>query len=103
MLRLRSDEKRAIMRAARKSGEPYAVQQVQLDAGDVVVWYTDGIVEGQNDRGEEFGERRLRAVIRDHAQLSPGKVRDELVSRAEQFFADARQEDDITVVIGKVS
>ena len=32
--------------------------------GDVLVWYTDGIVECENDRGEEYGEKHFRAAIR---------------------------------------
>jgi serine phosphatase RsbU (regulator of sigma subunit) len=74
-----------------------------LHAGDVLVWYTDGIVECENDRGEEYGEKRFRAAIRRAADLDPVAMRESVVSAAGQFFGDRARKDDITMVFARIA
>ena len=57
---------------------------------DVLVWYTDGIVECENDRGEEYGEKRFRAAIRRAAELDPVAMRESVVSAAGPVLRRAR-------------
>ena len=45
------------------AGRGYAEQQIQLAAGDLLVFYTDGCVEAENERGEMFGMERLDALL----------------------------------------
>ena len=45
----------------------YEAKTTELVAGDVLVWYTDGIVECENMDGEEYGEKRFRASVRKNA------------------------------------
>ena len=74
-----------------------------LQAGDVLVWYTDGIVECENDRGEEYGEKRFRAAIRRAAELDPIAMRENVVGAAGQFFGDRPRKDDITMVFARIT
>lgn len=74
-----------------------------LQPGDVLVWYTDGIVECENDRGEEYGEKRFRAAIRRAADLDPVAMRESVVSAAGQFFGDRARKDDITMVFARIA
>jgi serine phosphatase RsbU (regulator of sigma subunit) len=74
-----------------------------LQPGDVLVWYTDGIVECENDRGEEYGEKRFRAAIRRAADLDPVSMRESVVSAAGQFFGDRPRKDDITMVFARIA
>lgn len=83
------------------SESDFEIKQVQVNPDDVMIWYTDGIVECEDVRGEEFGERRFRALIRKHATVPPDKARDEIVGRANHFYGEVPQKDDITLVIGK--
>ena len=71
--------------------------------GDILVWYTDGIVECENAPGEEYGEKRFRASVRRAAALDAGEMRDAIVSDANAFFGETLRKDDITLVIGKIS
>jgi serine phosphatase RsbU (regulator of sigma subunit) len=80
----------------------YTAKQMELVAGDVLVWYTDGIVECENDRGEEFGEKRFRAAIRRAATLDPAEMRESVVTSANQFFGDRPRKDDITMVLARI-
>jgi sigma-B regulation protein RsbU (phosphoserine phosphatase) len=80
----------------------YASKTQELLAGDLLVWYTDGIVECENDKGEEYGEKRFRASIRRAAHLEPAEIREQVVGASQQFFADRPRKDDITMVIARV-
>ncbi len=53
-----------------------------LMPNDVLVWYTDGIVECENERGEEYGEKRFRAAIRRASDLDPVAMREAVVGSA---------------------
>lgn len=79
----------------------YSEKVNQLQPGDVIVWYTDGIVECENERGEEFGEKRFRASVRRAGDLDPVAMRESVVSGASQFFGQRQRKDDITMVFAK--
>lgn len=81
----------------------FKVKQIEVQPEDMVVWYTDGLVECEDARGEEFGERRFRALIRKHVDKGPGEARNEIIARANEFYGQVPQKDDITLVIGKVT
>ena len=69
----------------------------------MLVWYTDGIVECENDGGEEYGEKRFRASVRKRAAaLDAGEMRDAIVGDATAFFGDTPRKDDITMIVGRI-
>ncbi len=80
----------------------YEVKTTDLAPGDILVWYTDGIVECESSNGEEYGEKRFRASVRRAAALDAGEIRDSVVTDAANFFGDTARKDDITLVIGKI-
>ena len=71
-------------------------------AGDVIVWYTDGIVECESEAGEEYGEKRFRASVRKAAALDAGEMRDAIIADATAYFGAAARKDDITMVVGRI-
>lgn len=81
----------------------YAEKTNTLQGGDVLVWYTDGIVECENDRGEEYGEKRFRAAIRRAADLDPVAMRESVTGAAGQFFGERPRKDDITMVFARIT
>lgn len=81
----------------------YDSKTTQLRPGDTLIWYTDGVIEGENDQGEEYGERRFRASIRQAGHLGAGDLRNSLVGDVMDFFGEGRLEDDITIIVGRVS
>jgi len=80
----------------------YESKTTELLAGDVLVWYTDGIVECENEAGEEYGEKRFRASVRRGAALDASEMRDAIVTDAGAFFGEAVRKDDITMIIGRI-
>jgi serine phosphatase RsbU (regulator of sigma subunit) len=80
----------------------YEAKTTELLSGDLLVWYTDGIVECENSDNEEYGERRFRASVRKSAIMDPPDLRDAIVSDAAEYYGDTPRRDDITMVIGKL-
>ncbi len=81
----------------------YEVKTTSLQPGDILVWYTDGIVECENAGGEEYGEKRFRASVRRAAALDAADLRDAIVADATGFFAETPRKDDITLVVGRIA
>ncbi len=80
----------------------YEAKTTELIPGDVVIWYTDGIVECENASGEEYGEKRFRASVKRAAALDAGEMRDAIVGDATAFFGDTPRKDDITMIVGRI-
>ncbi len=80
----------------------YAAKTTELMPGDILVWYTDGIVECENDKGEEYGEKRFRSSIRRAAHMEPAEMREVVVNSSYQFFGDRPRKDDITMVFARI-
>ena len=80
----------------------YDQETICLKSGDLLVAYTDGIVECVNEYGEEFGENRLIQLVRENRHLSAEGMRDLIVQQVSSWsFADER-EDDMTMIIAKI-
>ena len=79
----------------------YEEKTISLHPGDVLLLYTDGIVEARNPQGEFFGEERLRQLLRDHASETPGLLMERIQRAVQEHIQDAPQQDDITLLILK--
>jgi sigma-B regulation protein RsbU (phosphoserine phosphatase) len=81
---------------------PYPSGRVQLQAGDLLFIFTDGVVEAIDGEGKEYGEARLVPCI----QRAPLESADELLKRVmaevNSFVGYARQHDDITCLVLRV-
>lgn len=78
-------------------------QDIPLHNGDLLVLYTDGVVEARNRESEEYGQERFLETIRAHAGQSPGELIETLVGDVDRFARDGRQSDDITLVVVKIN
>jgi sigma-B regulation protein RsbU (phosphoserine phosphatase) len=72
-----------------------------LTAGDVVVFYTDGVTEAENRLGEEFGIERLSAVVHGGSSLSAEELTINIFNSAANFCGDVGFHDDVTIVVVK--
>src|SRR6266849_8448710 len=72
-----------------------------LMAGDVAVFYTDGVTEAENLQREEFGMERLSAVIRRDSSLSAESLMNNIFQSAEDFCQEVGFNDDATLLIVK--
>lgn len=69
-----------------------------LDPGSVLLAYTDGITEAENARGQDYGEERLRRLLRSHPWQSAREIVEAVFQDVRDFGGDERPVDDQTVV-----
>lgn len=81
--------------------QPFGVENINMQAGDILVAYTDGITEAQDRHGQQYGEERLRTFITDHRSASAEHLAQLLLGDVQQFAAGARYSDDRTIVVIK--
>ena len=81
--------------------EPCEVASVDLTAGDVLVLYTDGVTEAENQLGEEFGSERLSALLGRNASLSAEGLMKNIFSSTAEFCREVGFNDDVTILVVK--
>lgn len=69
----------------------------ELDVGDRLFLYTDGIVEEENTQGEYFGYERLEEILEIHAESSPETLRDSLLESLSSHVGKKQFSDDVTI------
>ncbi|HEY5938346.1 MAG TPA: SpoIIE family protein phosphatase [Kofleriaceae bacterium] len=81
------------------------VQQRALQAGDLVVWYTDGVIDAQDPAGKPFGDRRLQLLLKklDRNRFGPLAVHDTVQAHVAAHRAGRPLADDETVVVGQLA
>lgn len=79
-------------------GMRYKCGEMQLEAGDKIFQYTDGITEAANVRMELYGMDRLTAVLGENSDLPPGELLPAVKRDIDNFVGEAPQFDDITML-----
>jgi phosphoserine phosphatase RsbU/P len=75
----------------------YSTAIHNLEPGDRILLYTDGIVEASNAAGDFFGKDALFESLRKTTGLSPSAAADSIMSSVRQW--SVRQDDDLTVLV----
>ena len=81
------------------SGVDYAAGSASLAPGDLLCLFTDGITEGRNAGGEDFGEERLIALLRGSAGAAAPSAMAKIFDEVREFTGCAEPCDDMTVVL----
>jgi len=84
-----------------KANADYREGRTTLQAGDVLVIYSDGVTEAASPSGEEFGPTRLYEVVSRNVESSAAGIRDRIESALTKFSQGTQAADDITLVIVK--
>jgi len=84
-----------------KPDADYREGRTQLQPGDVLVVYSDGVTEAVSPTGEEFGATRLYEVVSRNIEASAAGIRDRIESSLTKFSQGTSAADDITLVIVK--
>lgn len=74
---------------------------VPLERGDLLLMYTDGVIEATNENGEIFGEERLVQTVMDKISQSCESIQDEITLRILDHCNDSPLNDDFTLFIVK--
>ena len=84
---------------------PYATyneKKIKLNSGDILILYTDGIIEASNDKNELFGEEKFIELIKNNIELSAQELGKKTYTEVRKFSGNIPQQDDITMIIIKV-
>jgi len=75
---------------------------IPLTAGDLFVFFTDGITEAMNDRADCFGEGRLGRLVEEHGHMPSDELRERILREIQTFVGAADQHDDMTMILLKI-
>ncbi|HEV2885129.1 MAG TPA: SpoIIE family protein phosphatase [Pyrinomonadaceae bacterium] len=84
-----------------KGNAEYREGRTNMQVGDVLVIYSDGVTEAASPSGEEFGPTRLYEVVSRNVEASAAGIRDRIESALTKFSQGTQAADDITLVIVK--
>jgi len=79
------------------------IDRVQLDSGDLLVFYSDGLTEAMNLENEQFGDDRLMEAVEEAGALDAGGVREHVLGRVKTFLDGVPAQDDMTLVVLRVN
>lgn len=80
----------------------YQETYLPIKPGDIVVFYTDGMVEAMNDKDELYGFDRFLTSIEEGRELSASALLEKLIGDVMRYVGDVEQHDDLTAVVVKV-
>jgi sigma-B regulation protein RsbU (phosphoserine phosphatase) len=80
----------------------YEETALQLQAGDVLVFYSDGVVEMRNDLGDEFGLKRLADTVKTNHEKTPEEIVKAVSGALAEFIGRVRPQDDRTMIVVKM-
>jgi serine phosphatase RsbU (regulator of sigma subunit) len=82
----------------------YATHQLEpLQSGDLILLYTDGIVESFNERDEQFGEGRLLEIIQELRSRSSREIIEAIFARVQSYASESAYQDDMTAVVARIT
>jgi PAS domain S-box-containing protein len=82
-------------------GARFEAKTVTLQAGDGIIWYTDGLIEDDN-LGRQAGAKRLREILRKFSHLDPPHLRDAILTSTFRAMSGQKRTDDMTLVVAKI-
>jgi serine phosphatase RsbU (regulator of sigma subunit) len=77
----------------------YECCDTTLGAGDVLLVFTDGVIEAENDKEEEYGEGRMLGIVHGFLGRTAAQALGWLMASVDAFVGSARQHDDITCLV----
>jgi len=80
----------------------YHEESIQLLEHDSIFFYTDGIIEAQNKRGEQFTLVRLIETLKQNQDKNAGEIEKKVLESIHKFTEGVPQKDDMTMVFLKV-
>lgn len=79
----------------------FACTKAKLEPGDVVLWFSDGLVEAENAQKVQFGAKRLRQALERYAHLPAEQLREAVMAEVALFTDTVAQADDIMLVVAE--
>jgi len=82
-----------------ESGATWRQEKINLNPGDVLILYTDGIPDAQNSQGRFFEDENMIEAARSHLGMAAHEIQSIILDQVQSFVGDTPQFDDITLMI----
>jgi sigma-B regulation protein RsbU (phosphoserine phosphatase) len=79
----------------------YSAHDIHMESGDILVVFSDGLTEAENEYGNFFGQQRLLSLLENCRPLTASEAGKKILSDVFQFCGEAEQHDDITFAVIK--
>jgi sigma-B regulation protein RsbU (phosphoserine phosphatase) len=79
----------------------YGESRLHLESGDLLLCYTDGVTEPENEYSEMFGEARLVEVLTKNAHREPEEIARMVIESVERFTGSPELQDDLTLLLAR--
>ena len=82
-----------------------AIEETRLDPqpGDVLVYYTDGVIETMDHEKNQYGELAFNKIIRENTHLTANGIKDAILQDLARFRGNAPPQDDLTFIVAKIT
>ncbi len=80
----------------------YGIDETQMEEGDMILLYTDGITEAMDEKENLFGSDRVKNIIKENHNLPAEELKQKIIDEITKFTGTAPQHDDMTLVLMKV-
>lgn len=80
----------------------YSQMETRLANGDIIMMYTDGVVEAMDSRGRQYEDERLKSIFVDNASLGAEDLLKVIRTDIDAFVGNAKQHDDQTLMLMKM-
>ncbi len=77
----------------------FVEQEIDLQKGEVLFIYSDGLSEARNLEGEFYGEERLGAILQMLSNFPVNEIGDRMLAEVDRFIGEAKPHDDISIAI----
>ena len=80
------------------------IEEIQLNPrpGDVLVFYTDGVIETMDQEQNQYGELALNKIIHENVRLTADGLKDAILRDLAQFRGNTPPHDDLTLLVVKI-
>jgi sigma-B regulation protein RsbU (phosphoserine phosphatase) len=79
----------------------YEESRIVMQPGDLLVWFTDGVSEPENEYGEMFGEERLVKLLTRNAHRADSEIIEAVISAVEEWTGSGELQDDLTLMLAR--
>jgi len=79
----------------------YASRRIKLGPGDILLLYSDGVIEAMNEQGRQFGRKNLGNALLRVRELGAREIAEAIKAELEEFAGATRRHDDQTVLVIK--
>lgn len=80
----------------------YKSDKIRLKSGNILLLYTDGLIEAMDSNEEEFGEHRLIETINENAQKTSSEIKEKIIDKINNHIGEKKLDDDFTLFVAKV-